>query len=191
MLLLLLGLLLFIAIHSVRIWAPAWREAQIARLGRRYWRGIHGLAALVGLVLIVKGYAAARSLPGLYWQLPSSARHGLFLVMLLAFMLLAASQIPGTRFTQRVGHPMSLGLVLWSGGHLLANGRPAAIVLFAAFFAWSLLLLIVSLRRDRAAAVVYPQGTLGRDLLAIAFGMLFWLAFLLFLHLRLIGLPLL
>lgn len=191
MLTLVCGLLVFLGMHSVRIWAPAWREAQIARLGTLTWRGLHSVAALLGLWLIVRGYGEARTLPGVYWQMPFAARHGLFLVMLLAFMLLAASQIPGTRFKQRIGHPMTLGLALWSGGHLVANGRPAAIVLFGAFFAWSVTLLVVSLRRDRAAGVAYPAGGLGRDLLAIAFGVLFWLAFLLFLHTRLIGRPLL
>jgi uncharacterized membrane protein len=191
MLTLIAGLILFVGMHSVRIWAPAWREAQISRLGHTVWRGIHSLAALAGLWLIVRGFASARSLPGLYWQLPYAMRHGIFLVMLLAFILLAASQIPGTRFKQRIGHPMDLGLVLWSGGHLLANGRPADIVLFGAFFGWSLTLLLVSLKRDRAAGVSYPTGTIGRDLLAIAFGLLFWIAFLLFLHRQLIGIPLL
>ncbi|TDR79936.1 NnrU family protein [Paludibacterium purpuratum] len=191
MMLLLLGLLVFIGMHSVRIWAPAWRGAQITRLGWLYWRAIHSLAALVGLVLIVKGYAEARALPGVYWQLPFAARHGMLLVMLLSFILLTASQVPGSHIKQRVGHPMSLGLVLWSSMHLLFNGRPAALVLFGAFLAWSLTLTVVSLRRDRAAGVQYPEGRLSRDLLVCAIGVVAWLTFILVLHQRLIGVAIL
>ncbi|MBV8047491.1 MAG: NnrU family protein [Paludibacterium sp.] len=187
MMLMLLGLLIFLAMHSVRLWAPAWREAQIARLGQMVWRGIHSVAALVGLALIVKGYAAARLLPGVYWQLPFGARHGMMLVMLFSFILLIASQIPGNHIKQRVGHPMSIGLVLWSGMHLIFNGRPADLVLFGAFFVWSLSLTVVSLRRDRAAGVAYPPGHLSRDLLVCALAVVLWLGFILSWHLRLIG----
>ncbi|BEV71532.1 MULTISPECIES: NnrU family protein [unclassified Paludibacterium] len=184
---LLTGLLLFVGIHSLRLLAPAWREAQIARFGTLRWRGMHSVAALLGLVLIVRGYAEARSLPGLYWQLPFAARHGMLLGMLLAFILLTASQIPGTHIKQRIGHPMNLGLVLWSGLHLLFNARPAALLLFGTFFVWSLTLLLVSLKRDREAGVSYPPGQLSRDLLCAALALVAWLAFVLILHQRLIG----
>ena len=39
MIVLLLGLVVFLGVHSVSIAAPGWRSAQIARHGERAWKG--------------------------------------------------------------------------------------------------------------------------------------------------------
>ena len=59
MFLLILGLIVFLGVHSVRIVAPAWRDAQIARLGENGWKGLYSIVSLVGFVLFVWGYARA------------------------------------------------------------------------------------------------------------------------------------
>ena len=67
MALLILGLVLFLGIHSVRMIAPQWRLARMTALGEGPWKGIYSLVSLVGLVLIVWGYIQARPLaPVLY-----------------------------------------------------------------------------------------------------------------------------
>ena len=72
---LLLGLLLFLGLHSLRIFAPAWRDAQLARLGEARWKGLYSLASLAGFLLILWGYAQARLLYAPLWLAPAGLRH--------------------------------------------------------------------------------------------------------------------
>ncbi|WEX75177.1 NnrU family protein [Sinorhizobium numidicum] len=47
MFILVLGLLIFLGVHSVRIFAPAWRNRRIAVMGNGPWRGFYSLTALI------------------------------------------------------------------------------------------------------------------------------------------------
>jgi uncharacterized membrane protein len=70
MLVLVLGLLIFLGSHSVRIFADRWRAAQVARMGEGPWKGVYSLISLVALVLIVWGYGLARQDPVVLWDPP-------------------------------------------------------------------------------------------------------------------------
>ena len=50
------GLLLFLGVHSIRIFADGWRSAQVARLGVMPWRGLYAVASLIGFGLIIWGF---------------------------------------------------------------------------------------------------------------------------------------
>src|SRR5690554_2568170 len=63
MLALILGLILFLGMHSVRLFAADWRVRQIDRLGLLTWKGIYSVVSLVGLILIIWGYGQARLSP--------------------------------------------------------------------------------------------------------------------------------
>lgn len=106
---LLLGLVLFMSAHSVRIVADDWHTAQIARIGLGPRKGIYSLISIVGLALIVWGYGETRGGVEL-WQGPVWLRHVSSLLMLAAFILLAAAYIPGNRIQTAVGHPMTVGV---------------------------------------------------------------------------------
>ena len=90
MLVLILGLIIFLGVHSVRIFADDWRRATIARLGDGPWKGIYSLVSMVGFVLIVWGYGMARQDPVLLWLPPMWLRHVAILLNLVAFVLFAA-----------------------------------------------------------------------------------------------------
>lgn len=187
MIILVLGLLLFLGTHSVRIFAEPWRNDQIARLGEGKWKGLYSLVSLAGLVLIVWGYGQARLDPVVLWNPPVWTRHAAAALMLPAFILIAAGNMRGTRLKRGIGHPMVMGVKLWAFAHLLANGMLADAVLFGSFLVWAVVDYRVARRRDRATGVVYPQGTLSRDLLAVVIGAVAWVAFALWLHLWLFG----
>ena len=51
--LLLLGLALFIGVHSVRIFAPGWRDAQIAARGEGMWQGLYSGVAIISFAILV------------------------------------------------------------------------------------------------------------------------------------------
>ncbi len=179
---LILGLLLFLGVHSVRIVADGWRSAQLARLGEKRWKGLYSLAAFAGLGLIIWGYALARQQPQLLWTPPLGLRHASGLLMLFSLMLLAAANVPRNRIKTLVHHPMLLGTQLWAVAHLLANGNVADVLLFGGFLVWSSVDLVSAVQRDRAAGVAYQGGTMQGTLIAIAAGCALWLLLAFWLH---------
>ncbi|MBN3763782.1 NnrU family protein [Burkholderia sp. Ac-20365] len=182
MLILILGLVLFLGGHSVRIFAEDWRSAQIARMGEKKWKAAYSIVSLIGLVLIIVGYGMARREPVVLWAPPVWAPHLAGLLTLCAFILFPAAHAPGNHFKAIFRHPMTLGVALWALAHLLANGTLNALVLFGTFLVWAVLDIAAALKRDRAEGVVYPKGTLSRDVMPVVAGAVVWAAFAFFLH---------
>lgn len=184
---LILGLVIFLGTHSVRIFADGWRSARIAAMGLNAWKGAYTIASLIGFALIVWGYGAARADPVVLYSPPLWTRHLAALLTVPAFILLAAAYVPGTRIKRAVGHPMVAGVKTWAFAHLIANGTLADVVLFGAFLAWSIVDYVSARRRDRAAGVVYVVGPITRDVTAVVVGLVAWAVFALWLHGPLIG----
>ncbi|HZX70141.1 MAG TPA: NnrU family protein [Rhodanobacter sp.] len=184
---LILGLLVFLGVHSLRIFADDWRSQQLAQLGEMRWKGIYALVSLIGFVLIVWGFGLARQHPVLLYVPPLALRHLNALFTLIAFVLVAAAYIPRNHLKAKFGHPMLLGVKAWAFGHLLATGMLRDVVLFGAFLLWAVVLFIVSRRRDRRAGTVYPAGTLAGDAMLVVVGVAAWIVFAFWLHLWLIG----
>jgi uncharacterized membrane protein len=187
MIVLVLGLVLFLGMHSVRIVADDWRGAQLARLGEGPWKGVYSLLSVVGFAAIVWGYGMARATPVDLWSPPVWTRHVAALLTLPAFVLLAAAYVPGTRIKAAVGHPMVLGTKVWAFAHLISNGRLADVLLFGGFLAWSIVLYAASRRRDRRTSVRRVAGSASRDAIAVVAGLVAWAAFAVWLHGMLIG----
>jgi len=185
--LLILGLVLFLGTHSVRIVADDWRGARIARLGLVPWKGIYSVISIIGFVLIVWGYGQARGNPVVLYSPPLWTRHIAALLTIPAFVLLVAAYIPGTRIKRAVGHPMVAAVKIWAFAHLLANGTLADVVLFGAFLAWAVASYVAARRRDRAAGTVVAVGPVSRDIAAVILGLAAWAAFALWLHAAWIG----
>lgn len=182
-----LGLLVFLGVHSLRIFADDWRTAQLARLGERRWKGLYALASLVGLVLLVWGYGQARHQTPQLWNPPLWTHHIAGLLVLIAFVLIAAAYVPGNRIKARLGHPMLLGVKAWAFAHLLANGSLADVLLFGAFLVWAVLCFRSVRARDRAAGTQYPAGNLRGDVITVLAGIVGWGLFAFWLHGALIG----
>lgn len=187
MTLLILGLVLFLGAHSVRIFANDWRSRQIARLGEKGWKGLYTLVSIAGFVLIIWGFGMARLQPVLLYVPPMWLRHLNALFTLIAFILVVAAYVPGNHFKAKLGHPMLAGVKTWAFGHLLATGMLHDVVLFGAFLVWAVVDFISARRRDRAAGVGYPAGTLKGDVIVLVAGVVAWAVFAFWLHGWLIG----
>lgn len=187
MTLLILGLILFIGVHSARIVADDWRTAQIARLGLNGWKAIYSIASIIGFILIVYGYGLARAQPIVLWSPPAWTRHLAMLFVLLSFILIAAAYVPRNHIKAKLGHPMVGGVKVWAFAHLLANGNLADVILFGSFLAWAILNFLAARRRDRANGTTYPAGTMKGDVITLVAGSVVWVVFLLWLHTWLIG----
>lgn len=184
---LLLGLLVFLGTHSIRIFADGWRTRQFARLGEKRWKGLYSIVALGGFALLVWGYGQTRLAPVDLWNPPLWTRHVAVLLMLPSLVLLVAAYVPGNRIKAAIGHPMVAGVKLWAFAHLLANGRLGDVVLFGAFLAWAVLSFVAARKRDRIAGTRYPALGAGRDVKVLIVALLAWAAFTFWAHKWLIG----
>ena len=184
---LILGFVLFLGAHSLRVFADGWRKRQIARLGEKKWKGLFALVSLVGFVLICWGFALARHHPVLlYTPLPWLVRlNALF--TLVAFVLFIAGRAPRNGIKARLHHPQLLAVKVWAFGHLLATGMLHDVVLFGAFLLWAIVLFAASRRRDRREGTAYPPGTAKNTAITVVIGVVVWAIFAFWLHALLIG----
>ena len=185
--LLILGLVLFLGLHSVRIFAEGWRATVRARLGEGAWKGLYSLLSLAGFALIVVGYGAARQSPVVLWPSPTWTRHLAALLTLPAFVFLFGAYVPGNAIKARLKHPMILGVKVWALAHLLANNTLADLLLFGGFLLWAVLCFRAARQRDRAASVVYAPGRAGPTVLTVLVGVAAWAGFAFWGHAALIG----
>ena len=147
---LILGLILFLGAHSVRIWADGWRNQTIEAYGEKAFKGVYALVSILGFYLLVVGYGEARLQTVALWNPPIFTKHISMLLMLLSSILLVATYIPRNHFKMRLGHPMVLSVKVWALSHLLANGNLADLVLFGSFLIWAVLNFRSARARDRA-----------------------------------------
>lgn len=188
MTLLLLGIVIFLGMHLVRVVAPGLRASVIERQGKGAWMGIYAVISLVGLLLIIYGFGEARAVTGMLYNPPVFLKHISLLLMLLAFICLAAGLLPAGRIAVAVKHPQVLSIKIWALAHLLANGETSSVLLFGSFLAWAVILRISLKRRERAGEKVLPVfRSTSNDLLAVVIGVVAYGLFVWKLHEWLIG----
>lgn len=188
MTLLLLGIVIFLGMHLVRVVAPGLRASVIARQGKGAWMGIYTVISLIGLLLIIYGFGEARAVTGMLYDPPVFLKHIALLLMLLAFICLAAGFLPAGRIAVALKHPQILSIKIWALAHLLANGETPSVLLFGSFLAWAVILRISLKRRQRAGEKVLPVfRSASSDLLAVVIGVVVYGLFVWKLHEWLIG----
>ena len=187
MALLILGLVLFLGVHSVRVFAEGARTRFIAQRGKNAWKGMYSVLSILGFVLLIYGYGLARQQPVVLWTPPTWTRHLAALLTLPAFVLLVAAYVPGNGIKARVHHPMVLGVKVWALAHLFVGRTLAAEIVFAAFLVWAVLSFRAARARDRAAGRVYPPGRVVPTVVTVVVGVAAWIGFALWGHAALIG----
>ncbi len=187
MIVLVVGLVIFLGSHLVRVFGESWRQHTIARLGEGPWKGLYSLVSLVGLVLIVWGYGLSRLDPVVVWEPPVWTQQIAVTLNLVALILLAVFLAPGGRLKARLGHPMLLAVKVWAVAHLLANGTLADLLLFGSFLAWAIVDFAANRRRDRRDGTVRIAGPARNDAIAVGLGVVLWAAFVWRVHEWLIG----
>jgi uncharacterized membrane protein len=187
MALLIVGLLLFLGVHSARVFGEGPRSALQARLGPLGYKGLYTVLSLAGLVLLIVGYGAARENPQMLWLPPVWTRHLAALLTVPAFVLLVAAYVPGNAIKAKLHHPMVLSVKTWALAHLLSNGMLADLLLFGGFLLWAVLSFRAARARDRAAGTVYPAGRVGPTIVVVVVGLVAWAVFAMWAHGVLIG----
>ena len=102
---LILGLLIFLGVHSTRVFANDWRNQTLARMGEKPFKGIYALLSLAGFVLLVWGYGQSRQMGVMLWNPPVAMSHIAALLTLVAFVLLTAAYVPGNQIKAKLHHP--------------------------------------------------------------------------------------
>jgi len=184
---LIIGLIVFFGLHSVRVFAEPWRVRQIAALGEPRWKGLYSVASIAGLALMLWGFSMVRIGGPVVWSPPKALHYVTGVLVLVSFVLVAAGYVPGTKIKAATGHPMTLGIKTWAFAHLLSAGSLADILLFGSFLVWSVLVYAAARRRDRAAGTPRPEGQWTRDIVAVVIGVLAWVAVVAWVHRWLVG----
>jgi uncharacterized membrane protein len=183
-----IGTVLFAGSHLFSMLLPAQRDALKARLGEGAWKWIFALVSLIGLGLIVRGYWTSRSGPSaadLLYIPSESLRPVTMLMVLAAFIALGAAHCKGY-IKLWIKQPMSIGFALWSAGHLLANGKRAAVYMFGTFLALALIDIIVSTARGKLPS---HEPRIRSDVIAVIAGMVLFVIFLFGFHPYVLNLP--
>ena len=188
MVVMILGLVLFLGAHTL----PAQRGLRaraIGSLGEGGYKIGYALVSLAGIVLIAWGFAQYRA-AGLIdvWDPPKALKHVTVALMLPAVILVVAAFIRGHIYVA-LKHPMLAGIKLWAAGHLIANGDLGSIILFGSFLGWAVFDRISLKRRTDPGAPPIPVGGWGNDVIAIAVGVVAYLALAFAFHPVVIGVP--
>ncbi len=107
--------------------------------------------------------------------------------MLIAFVLLAAAQLPKGKIAAATKHPMLAGVKIWAFAHLLVNGEVRSVILFGSFLAYAVIdRIAVNKRGEQTPAA----GPVRNDVMAIIVGVALYAAVFLYLHRWIAGVPL-
>lgn len=185
---LVLGLVLFLGVHSVSIVAADWRDARVAALGESAWKGLYSLLSIAGFGLLIYGYGLARQQPVVLYEPPAALRHLVMLLMLPVFPLLLAAYFPG-RVKRAAKHPMLLAVKLWALAHLLVNGTLADVLLFGGFLIWAAADRVSMKRRVQRPLPGLPASPTN-DVIVVVGGLAIYALFVVWAHAALIGMPL-
>jgi uncharacterized membrane protein len=159
MVLLILGVLLWAATHSIRHTSPGFR----ARLGEAKAKLLVMATSLVAILLMVVGYRSADGIP--IYDLGTDGVYLNNIMMVIAIALVMASTTK-SRVVTMLRHPMLTGLVLWAVAHLLISGELESLILFGGLSVWAILTMALINRED--PFWTEPEGTLKGDLILLA-----------------------
>jgi uncharacterized membrane protein len=194
LLVMILGLVLFFGVHTLTTQREV-RARVIATAGEGGYKIGYALVSVLGLALIIWGFSRYHA-TGLIdvWEgsCPPAVlkilKHITVALMLPAVILVVASYIRGRIYTT-LKHPMLTGVKLWAASHLLANGDLGSIILFGSFLGWAVFDRISLKHRTDGGAPPIPVGGPGNDLIAVAVGLVAYLALAFAFHPVVIGVP--
>lgn len=189
-----LGLILFLGVHSTRIFAEGLRTRAIERMGLNAYKSIYAVLSLVGFVLIVKGHDSALDSTTWGWAPPIFTRHLAVLLMLFAIIMLVSTYIPNNHIKAKLKHPMVISVKVWALAHLISNGEAANIILFGSFLIWAVLDFRFARQRDRLNEQSASEGlthssqtNMLSTIICLVLGALIWGAMVGYLHNVLFG----
>ena len=158
------GLLIWSLVHFIPSLAAPLKQKLTTQLGEKVYKLLFTVLMFTALALIIFGWRSTT--PSYLYQLPEFTRHIAMLLVLIAFILMGASNYP-TRIKQFIRHPQLTGVVVWAFAHLMLNGDSRSILLFGGMGLWAILEIIFINRRE-GAWVKQPVSGWARELRGLA-----------------------
>ena len=157
MIIFILGLILFLGVHSIGIFADQWRNTQVSKLGNRKWKLLYSLFSIIGLVLMTIGYKQHSGPADIaIWSPPAWTWTFLVYSNLVPIILLVATYVPHNAIKIKLKDPMTIGVIIWAATHLVNVASLGGIILFTSFLLWAILDLMTC--RKRRANLNPPQA---------------------------------
>jgi len=188
MLVMVLGLIVFFAIHLVPTNVEL-KNGLVARFGEGGYKALFTVASLIGLTLIVLGFHKLQLHPGknpILWDPPIWTRHIALPLMLFSMISLVAAYVP-SHIHVWLKHPLLVAIKAWALAHLLANGDLASLVLFGSFLVFAVYDRISVKRRGDLGPLGRGSGPWINDVIVLALGGALYAAIVLYLHELVIG----
>jgi uncharacterized membrane protein len=162
------------------------QRARLANNLGKVYQLCFALLIVASIVTMVLGWRSMS--PEQVYNPPGWGHNVAIICSLLTFILFAAAKSQ-TNIKRVLRHPQLLGLVIWSVGHLLANGDQRSLILFTALGAWAIVEMLMINKRD--GEWVKPEPLPGKaDIITLVKGLVLFSVFF-FLHPWLSGVPLL
>jgi uncharacterized membrane protein len=179
--LLALSVALFALVHLIPAF-PALKARVKTALGKAYGPAF-GIASVLSLVLIVLAWQGADRSP--VYEPPQWGFRANLILSFVAFLLVGIFAFRG-RLRQVLRLPLAMAVIMWSTGHLLANGDVASVILFGGLLAYGAVHLLGGLASGFRPSVDVRQG---HDLLSLLAGIALY-GVMIQLHAHLIGVAL-
>jgi uncharacterized membrane protein len=147
MICLVVGVVLWSAVHFLPVVGGDTRKALIARIGEPAYKGLFSVSLVAAIALMAIGWRSA--VPVGVYAPPSWGASATLPLMAVALFLFVASGMP-TNVKRILRHPQLTGFTVWAAAHLLANGDRRSLVLFGGLGIWAIAMMLLSNRRDGA-----------------------------------------
>ena len=145
MLLLIISLVMWSALHFMPAIAISFRAQLIDQLGNAKYQLVFSVLIVASIVAMVFGWRSIE--PVLIYTSPVWSAPVTSLLVLLAFILFSAAHSK-SNVRRIIRHPQLTGLVIWSIGHLLSNGDNRSLILFATLGLWAIAEIILISKRE-------------------------------------------
>ena len=173
--LLLAGLLLWCGVHMSSALASGLRARLVAAMGLLPYKACFALLIITSLVLMVFGWRAME--PVIFYQPPVWGKEAAYVLVFFTFILFVAARRM-TNIKRILRHPQLTGVMLWSGGHLLANGDNRSLVLFTGIGIWAVLEIFLINRRAGTWIKPEPMPVI-KDMVTVILGIVLYTVLLL------------
>jgi uncharacterized membrane protein len=147
MALLIAGVVFWSIAHLVPSAVPGVRRNLAGKLGEGPYKGLFAIDILLALGLIIFGWRSA--VPTAVYAPPLFDSQVPLILIAVGIILFVVSAMPNN-FKRFIRHPQMTAVILWSSGHLLANGDSRSLVLFGGFGVWAILEIVFINKRDGA-----------------------------------------
>jgi uncharacterized membrane protein len=185
---LVLGVLLFGGLHFASILFPQLKAGLKQRWGRGRYMGLYALLSLVGVAFLALGYMEGRAggASGNQLYVPwVGGRHFTILLIYIGFILIFSNQSKGY-IAKTLRNPFSCGIILWSLGHLMANGEIYAVVIFGLFLTISVFDIIANEMRGNRPEF---EPNWKHDVRGLTVGTILFMVFAFAFHPYVLGIP--